>query len=204
MFSGGGDGPLGAVVGADTPETPEFDFEVAKTVAITTAPQEGEKPGDGKEAKAAAEPAAEAIVAALDTFYTEAFLDPANWQDGTYDEAFEAFSADARAEAEDQLETLTAGTGATELETIRPLDSTLKTKVLVDPKNLPVAVIGTVKFQASGNQGTDRFVFSSKGQYVFQKIDGDWTIVSFSVSRNDKEQSRPSGSATPSPTEASS
>ena len=33
------------------------------------------------------QPAAKAVTAALDTFYTEAFLDPANWQEGDYEEA---------------------------------------------------------------------------------------------------------------------
>jgi hypothetical protein len=47
-------------------------------------------------------------------------------------------------------------------------------------------------------------VFNSKGQYTLQKIDGDWMIVSFSVSRADKEGTAGSGSATPSSPEASS
>ena len=28
----------------------------------------------------------------------------------------------------------------------------------------------------------------SKGQFVFQKTDGDWLVVSFSVKRSDQEQ----------------
>ena len=82
--------------------------------------------------------------------------------------------------------------------------STVKTEVLVDPKNVPASVIGIVKFQASGVEGSQRFVFNSKGQYTLQKIDGDWTIVSFSVSRADKEGTAGAGSATPSSPEASS
>ena len=197
VFTGGGDGPLGIPLGNDTPETPEFAFKVQKGPVITTA--EG---ADQQKAVAAAEPAAKAVTAALDTLYTEAFLDPANWQEGSYEDALVLFSTGARAEAQRQLELLTAGTEVSGLETIRPMASTVKTEVLVDPKNVPASVIGIVKFQASGVEGSQRFVFNSKGQYTLQKIDGDWTIVSFSVSRADKEGT--AGSATPSSPEASS
>jgi hypothetical protein len=199
VFTGGGDGPLGISMGNDTPETPEFTFKVHKGPVTTTA--EG---ADQQKAVAAAAPAAKAVTATLDTLYTEAFLDPANWQEGSYEDALVLFSPDARAEAEQQLELLTAGTEVSGLETIQPMPSTVKTEVLVDPKNVPASVIGIVKFQASGVEGSDRFVFSSKGQYTLEKIDGDWTIVSFSVSRADKERSTGAGSATPSSPEASS
>ena len=199
VFTGGGDGPLGIPLGNDTPETPEFAFKVQKGPVVTTA--EG---ADQQKAVAAAAPASKAVTAVLDTFFTEAFLDPANWQEGDYEEALQVFSADARAEAEQQLELLTAGTEVSGLETIRPMASTVKTEVLVDPKNVPASVIGIVKFQASGVEGSQRFVFNSKGQYTLQKIDGDWTIVSFSVSRADKEGTAGAGSATPSSPEASS
>lgn len=199
VFTGGGDGPLGISVGNDTPETPEFTFKVQKGPVVTTA--EG---ADQQKAVAAAAPASKAVTAVLDTFFTEAFLDPANWQEGDYEEALQVFSADARAEAEQQLELLTAGTEVSGLETILPKASTVKTEVLVDPKNVPASVIGIVKFQAKGVEGSQRFMFNSKGQYTLQKIDGDWTIVSFSVSRADKEGTAGTGSATPSSPEASS
>ena len=85
VFTGGGDGPLGIPLGNDTPETPEFAFEVQKGPVVTTA--EG---ADQQKAVAAAAPAAKAVTATLDTFYTEAFLDPANWQEGDYEEALRA------------------------------------------------------------------------------------------------------------------
>jgi hypothetical protein len=198
VFSGGGDGPLGLPLGDDTPDTPEFAFKIQKGPVITTA--EG---ADQKKAVASAAPASKAVTEVLDTLYTEAFLDPANWHDGAYDDALELFSKDARTEAEQQLELLTAGTEVSGLEEIRPMPSTLKTEVLVDPKNVPASVIGVVKFQASGIDGADRFVFSSRGQYVLEKVDGGWTIVSFSVSRADKERAAGSSSATTGSPEAS-
>jgi len=79
-------------------------------------------------------------------FNTEAFLDPANWQDGAYGTAFDGFSEQARAEAEADIDVLTAGTGAGELSAITPMPSTVKTKVLLSPDGVPTSVVGIVKF----------------------------------------------------------
>lgn len=217
-FTGGSDGPLG-VVGGDTPETPEFAFKVSKPIVITTrlipnpeAPQPtpSQVQAAKKKATAAALPAAKVAVDTLDTYYTAAFLDPANWQDAAYDEVFVAFSNQARAEAESQLEIMTAGSEAgSDYDTIVPLPSTVRTKVLLDPKGLPASVIGMANFEANGNGSGGKHTIQSKGEFVLQKVDGEWTIVSFSVSRSDKEKNtspsgQPSGSADPSASESPS
>ena len=196
-LSGGSGGPLGSL-GGGTPETPEFEFEASKTIAITTAanpdpeaprPTTAQKKTAKKKALLAATPAAEAAIETVDTYYTAAFLDPANWQDAAYDEVFATFTDQAGDEAETQLEVMTAGSEASiEYDTITPLPSTIRTKVLLDPKGLPASVIGIAKFQASGTGASGRHVFSSKGQFVLEKIDGKWTVVSFSVSRGDKDK----------------
>jgi hypothetical protein len=196
-LSGGSDGPLGGPLG-DTPEVPEFAFKLNKPIVITTAanpdpeapqPTPTEIQAAKKKASAAAEPAATAAVEALDAYYTAAFLDPANWQDAAYEEVFATFTTQARTEAGSKLEIMTAGSEAGfAYDTIVPMPSSLRTKVLLDPKGLPTSVVGLAKFQATGTGSSGRHVFASKGQFVLQKIDGEWTIVSFSVSRVDKEK----------------
>lgn len=203
-LSGGSDGPLGSL-GGDTPETPEFAFEASKPIVITTAanPQpEGPQPTPvqvktaKKKALVAAQPAANAAVEALDDYYTAAFLDPSNWQDAAYDEVFVSFTNQARDEAESKLEIMTAGSEAGfNYDTIQPLQSSARTKVLLDPKGLPTSVVGMVKFQANGDGSSGRHVFLSKGQFILQKIDGEWVIVSFSVSRGDKDKGAPSSAS---------
>jgi hypothetical protein len=200
VLTGGSNGPLGQAVGADAPETPAFDFKVSKPKVVVTAADA--KP---KEAQAAAASAAKGTTAALDTFYTAAFLDPGNWRDGEYDEAFQGFTPRAGALAQKQLEAMTAGTASADsFDTITPLASMLKVKVLIDPKGLPYSAVGVVKFQARGTGSAGAHIFVSKGQYILQKIDGNWTVVSFSVNRDDKEKAPPSGSSSTSPSEAGS
>jgi hypothetical protein len=114
VLTGGSDGPLGQAVGADTPETPAFDFKVSKPKVV------------------------------------------------------------------------------------------VRIKVLIDPKGLPYSAVGVVKFEAKGTGAAVSHVFVSKGQYILQKIDGEWTVVSFSVGREDKEKATPSGSGSPSASAESS
>lgn len=208
ISSGGSGGPLSAI-GVNDPEAPAFDFEIADVSAITTTlvpnpeahqPTQSQLKAAEKKAQEAAQPAATAAAAALDDFYTAAFLDPGNWQDGAYDDAFDGFSDEARAEAETQLEVLTAGTAAAGFTTIEPLPSTVKTRVLLDPHGAPTTVVGVAKFEATGEGADGSHIFISRGQFFFERIDGDWTVVGFSVSRADKagkpltSPSSPSGS----------
>ena len=84
---------------------------------------------------------------------------------------------------------MTAGSEAGfNYDTIEPVPSSIRTKVLLDPKGLPASVVGIAKFQANGDGSSGRHVFLSKGQFVMEKIDGEWVVVSFSVQRQDKDK----------------
>ena len=198
-LSGGGDGPLGAIVGDDTPKTPAFDFDAAKPKPVETAT----KP-DHQQALTAAQVPAEAVTQRLDDLYTGAFLDPGNWMEGSYDDMLELFADGARDAAETQLDVLTAGPEAAEVfETIRPMPSTLKIQVLFDPAGVPNSVEGSARFVAMGTGTAGQVMFVSKGQFIFERVDGEWLVVSFSVQRNDEERApKPDASSSPSTDES--
>ncbi len=180
------------------PQTPPFAFEASKVLVVpTTATAETEK------LKTKAKPPADDIRKVMDALYIDAFLDPSNWQNGSYDDVWAMFDTGSGTEAQAQANTLTAGSGAGDaFDTILPTGtSTLKTKVLFDPKSEPYSVVAIVKFKATGagKDGQDLQMLST-GQYVFQKVDGSWKVVSFRVVRKDKQQAAPS----PSPSGSSS
>jgi hypothetical protein len=193
-LSGGDSGPLGGIVGDDTPETPEFAFEIEKPKAVETST----KP-DHKQAVATAQGPAEAVAQRIDDLYTAAFLDPGNWMDGEYDDVLDFFAGGASNAAEEQLDVLTAGPEAADaLDTIRPMPSTLKVHVLLDPDGVPRAVEGSARFVARGTGAAGQVMFVSKGQFVLEKSDGEWMVVSFSVQRNDEEREpKPDASSSP-------
>ncbi|HEX7246732.1 MAG TPA: hypothetical protein VF351_01390 [Actinomycetota bacterium] len=200
----GGDGPLDVFDG-DTPETPAFAFEVTKPKPVETATDPNHQ-----QAVTAAEAPADAVAERIDDLYTAAFLDPSNWMEGSYDEILDLFDRGARDAAERQLDVLTAGPGAAgAFDTITPMPSTLKLHVLFDPAGLPQSVEGSARFVAKGTGADGLVIFISKGQFIFEKSDGTWLVVSFSVRRSDEARepkpasSSPGASPQPSGAEAS-
>src|SRR5207247_1514740 len=140
---------------------PEFSFDLGKALPIPTV--------EGANVKKLRAPAADAQASAsdvIDTFYTEAFLDPSNWRDGSYDDVFTAFRSDAASQAQNDLGALTAGSVGDTFSKITPAHSTLKTNVLMDSKGQPASMVAIVKFVAKGTAiGGGTHTFVSLGQF---------------------------------------
>lgn len=191
-LSGGGAIELPGLDGDDAPETPEFAFEASDPKTVETAAEP-----DRDEATAAARAPSKAVMHRLDELYTAAFLDPGNWMEGEYDDVLDFFSEEARDAAEKQLDVLTAGPeAAAAFDTIEPRPSTVKLRVLLDLARVAHAVEGSARFVAIGSGADAQVALVSEGAFVFEKIDGEWLVVSFSVSRSDDErQPKPSPSS---------
>ena len=180
LFRGGTDGL--PIIGHSTPPTPEFAFKIEKVMAVPT--RAGVKVAT---LKTKAKSVAAEVTKTMDALYSGAFLDPGNWQAGSYDDVWDLFETGASAEAQQQVDTLTAGTGAgATFDAIVPMTGSLKTKVLFDQKDQPFSVVAIVHFKAagSGKDGHD-LQMSSQGQFIFQRLDGAWKVVSFRLLRND-------------------
>jgi hypothetical protein len=194
VLLGGTDG-IPIIGGSPDPPTPDFAFKVTKVTAVATRSESKHQDLETKAKEAAGQ-----VESQMNSLYIGAFLDPGNWLDGSYDGVWELFDEGAIAEARTQVETLTAGTGAGDaFEEILPEPSTLKTKVLFDLKDEAYSVVAIARFEAvgSGKDGQD-VRMSSRGQFVFQRMDGDWRVVSFKVIRDNELQAPiPSASATP-------
>jgi hypothetical protein len=199
LLLGGADG-IPILGGSPNPPTPEFAFKVTKVTPVATRAESKHQDLETK-----AHEAADQVVEQMSALYIGAFLDPDNWLDGSYDSVWELFDEGAGAEAQSQVETLTAGAGAGDaFEQILPEAGVLKTKVLFDLKDEAFSVVANTSFEAvgSGKDGQD-VRMSSRGQFVFQRVDGEWRVVSFKVLR-DNELQEPSPSASATPTESPS
>lgn len=205
----GGDAiELPDLTGEETPETPEFAFERSRPTAVETAAEP-----QHQAATEAARGPAEATTEQLDGLYTAAFLEPGNWMDGDYDDVLTFFAGDARDAAEGQLDVLTAGPSAGDaFDSITPKSGTVKVRVLMAPEGAPYAVQSTARFVARGIGDGGKVSLVSRGQFIFEKDDGEWRVVSFSVQRNDEAieaepgattSTSPSGADEPSEAEAS-
>jgi hypothetical protein len=162
------------------PGTPSLEFTKSTKELVRTAPG----PINRRHRKAI-ERATTAVRSILTDLYTEAFLDPANWEQGQYADAFGAFAGGARKQAEAHPGLLTAGVRAGErYDWILPESGRVATRILLDRTGKPTLLVSVVRFSAAA-LGAEPFTFRSDGQFFFERINGSWKIVSFHVTRTD-------------------
>jgi hypothetical protein len=164
----------------DAAQTPAFRFTKATRALVRTSPGRIKR-----RQKAISERAAIAARTILDDLYTEGFLDPANWQQGTYVEAFRGFASGARKRAETRPGLLTAGSGAGDrYEQILPVSGRIHTRILLGRAGKPTLLLSVVRFSAIA-LGPEPVTLRSAGQFFFERVHGSWKIVSFHVTRTD-------------------
>jgi hypothetical protein len=163
-----------------SPATPSFRFTKASREIVRTS-----SVPIGRRRVRASERAADAVREILTDLYVEAFLDPANWQPGTFSDAFRSFTRGARQHAEAHPGLLTAGPRAGDrYEEILPRAGRIATRILLDRAGLPTLLVSDVRFSALAS-GPEPVTLRSRGQYFFERIGGSWKIVSFRITRND-------------------
>lgn len=163
-----------------SPGTPPFGFTDATSELVRTS-----SVPIGRRRREASVRAAGAAEEILTDLYTAAFLDPANWKQGRYAEAFRDFTRGAREHAEARVALLTAGPRAGDrYEQIVPASGRLATRILLDRAGLPTLLVSAVRFSALAS-GPEPFTLRSMGQFFFERVDGSWKIVSFHVTRRD-------------------
>lgn len=202
LLLGGGSAVKNILPGHSTPPTPDFAFQTTKVVPIPTV--DGAKLA---KLKPAAQTAAKAASTALDTLYSNAFLAPGNWQDGSYDDVLASFDEKSSAAAAKDLETLTAGASAGDTYSdIQPSRGVVKYSVLLDAKGQPQTVSATVLFAANATKkGGGTTLLRSEAHYFLQRVGSTWKVVSFQVKRADVANApAPSASGSGSPTAGAS
>jgi hypothetical protein len=139
--------------------------------------------------KPKADESAQEIAQTLDRMYSLAFLDPSNWQNGTYDNVYGFFDlgkAQKRASQDAALLTLGAGAGD-QYSTVLPKTGTLKVRVLMDQSGNPYLAVAIAHFvaNATDKSGSGQTAVVSTGQYFMHIQEGGWTISGYNVERND-------------------
>jgi hypothetical protein len=193
-----GKGPLaGRLPGTSkspTLPTPDFSFRGNKAVAIPTVATQ-----TAKKLRGAAKATVVDTTGVIHQLETAAFLDPANWQSGSYDSLEDVFADSARAQVQAHLDALTAGPQAGQVfSDIQPGKATISSEVLMDTHGAPFTVVATVTFTARGTAkdgpGT---LFVSDGSFFLRQEGGSWKVVAFDVTRHDQvlKVASPSGSS---------
>jgi hypothetical protein len=187
----GGGGGSGGILGSGPDNTiPAFDFAQGRTTAVSVT-------ADKKQVPASAKTAASGITSTLDTLYTEAFLDPANWRDAAYDEVWPLFADSAGGAAQEDTSTLTVA-GGDAYTRIADARGRIQVKVLLNDEDQVATAVAIVRFTAVGTRKDGKLtVFRSSGQYFLQPGGDGWQVYSFSVNRDDTvREPKPSASGT--------
>ncbi len=188
LFGRGG----GGILHHDDEKIPAFTFEQRKVEAESVTAAHPKTP-------AGATTVAKEVTSTLHTLYTEAFLDPANWRDGSYDEVWPVFTDDSQPAAQQDATTLTVGTGGGDtFSKIAQPKGDVEVRVLLDDKNQVATAVAVVEFEAVGTRNDGKLTrFDSAGQYFLRRTGDGWRIYAFDVHRNDKiETPSPAPSAT--------
>jgi hypothetical protein len=181
--------------------TPAFAFAVGRSGALPTAAIKARKPVRTDPLlplRGASKIASRSAIASVTRLYRGAFLDPANWQSGSYGSLLGEFVGTAKAQARKDVRVLTAGAAAGDAyASIAPRPSKLTTTVLLDRTGKPAIVLASTWFRALGRTiaGSSNTRFDSAGRFFFERVGGSWRIVSYDVRRRDDMVEEPSPSA---------
>jgi hypothetical protein len=185
VSGGGGGGILGGDNGDE--EAPPFDFRVGRVTVERTVAD-----ADVAALESQAQAVVEEITPVIDELFTDAYLDPANWRAGDYDEVFELFTNGAGATARTGVETVTLGASAGDVfEDVTPRRGGVDYTVLFDRENEPHTVVARVRFYATGERKDGTYLaIVSAGQLFLRDLDG-WKVIGFDLRRNDNEAPPP-------------
>ena len=184
------------------PEVPAFSFKVAKADVVPTNDTSAKKLSNQAQATA------KSVGETLSDMYRWAYLAPANWQSGSYDQVWNYYDSHSVSDAKSNVDTLTLGSQAGDtFSSVEPGSGNVQVQVLMDDHNKPTSALATVKFsaKAAGKDGSTTVV-NSTGDYFLRPAGSKWVIYSFKVSRKDhSKKSAPAsiggGSPSAKPTE---
>ncbi len=177
------------IIGGDDHQTevPSFEFKIRKARAVAT--------DEKADPKALAEQAASIgreLTPMLDDLFTAAFLDPANWDGGDYEDVWAHFDEGSRAVAEQNVETLTLGASAGDVyDEVAPTKGSLEFDVLFDPEGAPDSVVVKFRFYAFGARSDGTYTAIVSHGQLFLEDNGGWSVTAFDVIRNDRGTESP-------------
>jgi hypothetical protein len=184
-----GDGPGIPFIdgGDDTPPVVPVEFKIRKTRAVATS--------ENADVDALAQQAAtvgQDLTPMLNELFTNAFIDPENWDGGDYAEVWEAFTESARPTAEQSVETLTLGATAGEVyRYVEPTKGSLEVDVLFDQEGVATQVVVKFRFYALGTRSDGTYTAIVSHGQLFLDDSGSWQISAFDVKREDRETQSP-------------
>lgn len=154
-------------------DAPEFSFTVRRVKAVGPA---------GRGDPEALRPVAEDLSSTLNDLYLAGFVDPGQWQEGTFPAALEAFAPPAASGARRDLADLTLGPDSARLERVEPSRGVLTVEFLMGEEGEPFAAVAVTRFEATGVMpGGSPVPIEHSGRYLMRPLEGRWLIIGYRV-----------------------
>jgi len=192
LLVAGGAGLWWFLQGRDAHPVPEFSFRIRRVTAASV----GDTPSDDT-----LQATAEEIRETLDALYVAGFIDPDEWEGGTFPAVIELFGPGTQERAEADLQALSLGDSFSEIRSVEPALGTMSVRVLLDAEQRPVSAVAITRFVADGSDrsGQALLVRHRGSYYLAPDEDGRWVIVGYDVTGEIEP-----GARNQSPTEAES
>jgi LCP family protein required for cell wall assembly len=176
--AGSGGGPEGgeppAATGASAHE-PRADLDI-RLVGLRASPVgKGHVPP-----KDLSEPA-EAVRRSIEGLYRTAFLQPGRWEEGDYTALLSHFAGTARERVMTDLNVLTIGAAASEVDEVRPTRAILRLELLLDAHDRAYGAFAETEFEATAVAGDTEGPILHRAHYVLRRTNGAWRVVSYKV-----------------------
>lgn len=189
------------IIGGDDHQTevPPFEFKIRKAHAVAT-----DEKADPTALEEQATSLGQELTPMIDDLFTAAFLDPANWDGGDYEDVWAHFDEGSRAVAQQNVETLTLGASAGDIyDEVAPAKGSLQFDVLFDPDGAPDSVVVKFRFYAFGTRSDGTYTAIVSHGQLFLENNGGWSVSAFDVIRDDGETESPTP-PTPGPSASAS
>jgi hypothetical protein len=163
----------GGAVRRGDPDVPAFSFTVRRVDGRSVA-----GPARPKQLR----PGVDGVRATLDAMYAAGFLDPSEWEEGTFPGVIAAFSGPAAAEARRDLPDLSLGKTSMLIEAVRPRKGHLDVRFLLGPGGHPYAAVARTDFTATARaRDGEEILVQHEGRYLMRPQEGGWTIIGYQV-----------------------
>jgi len=171
-----------------TAEPPAFELAVDLRDVRVAGVRGGLRPRDLREPT-------RAIRRTMTELYSIGFVDPSAWDGGEFSSLFPLFAGEARRQAEQDLQRLTLGRLATQLDAVRPRRARLHVRFLADAADRAVVAVADMRFEGVGIDGDDEREIRQDGEYTLRRVHGGWRVVAYDVVDRSIEKPTPASFA---------
>jgi len=114
--------------------------------------------------------------------YDVAFVDPSAWDEGRFPGLDRFFEGDRRRAMRDDLNELSLGKLAGDLDSVAPGRARLEVRFVTDRGDHPVVAFASMDFRARGDAGGVDVPIRQSARYALERTHGAWRISSWDVS----------------------